>query len=118
MAKEFTVGEYLTRGGEKAVVFGVVPGDCGQPLVGYRMAEGECVPTAWPKNGRCGTYGAFPQNDLVPNKKKHVRWGYWAHGWYDRAYVFSTQETAEESRALEECPCSEVFKYPDIEVEE
>lgn len=118
MSKEFTAGEYLTRGGEKAVVFGVVPGDCGQPLVGYRMVKGECAPTAWTKNGRFGTYGAFPQNDLIPNTKKLERWGYWVFNGFQWAYIFSTQEKAEESRVLEERPCSEVFKYPDIEVEE
>lgn len=54
---------------------------------------------------------------LTPNTKKIERWGYWAYSWFQCAYVFSTPEKAAESRALEEVPCSEVFKYPDIEAD-
>ena len=124
---EFKAGEYLTRNGQTAVVLGEMPNplhNC-DALVGYTLHSGAKRNNilSWCKNGKFHGIATGSEFDLVPRKKKLESWGFVYYQEGEKQTTIGDSEQSE--RNLRNyfantlgLNCSEIFKYPDLEIEE
>ena len=124
--KEFTAGEYKMRNGKIAVVIGEIPNPlydhcCLSGYGAYDIGGGNII-LAWTKSGQFNVSGIKHDFDLIPNTKKIESWGfvYWCSG--RRQHVEYDNERSvivlrNHFANVQGYPCSEVFKYPTLEVE-
>ena len=115
------------RNGKKAVVLGEIPETplSSAKLVGHYYALGiGNLQVMWCKDGRKWSDRDEDGLDLVPNKRKIERWGFLAVRKSDKASMSvdrcteSIAEYIKKDMEKELWICSEVFKYPVVEVEE
>lgn len=125
MAKEFTAGEHTMRNGKKAVVLGIIPEAPYSPvyLVGYDTLDKENRLLKWNKNGKKWGDDEVSELDLMPNTKKIVRWGFLSVKEGHITFPVEEEIMGEAIKRKEEFEkqghkCTEIFRYPEIEVEE
>jgi len=122
---EFTVGEYPLKNGLKAVVSFEINNQSTineYVLGGYIvLPDGAETIVEWTKSGSSSLWGSA--YDLMPRKKKLESWGFIYYQEGEKQTTIGDSEQSE--RNLRNyfantlgLNCSEVFKYPDLEIEE